>query len=144
MSPSPFTRVSVILAVLVFVPACRSVDPSGISHRRSPLDRGSRTGSMSDLLAATEIQSAQVNDAHEAVLRFRPEFLKGRAAPGLGNPQGAAPVVYLNGVRQGGADMLRTIPARAVLEIRYLTPAVASEQFGPYYTGGVIAVRTRH
>jgi hypothetical protein len=98
---------------------------------------------MSDLLAATEIQSAQVNDAHEAVLRFRPEFLKGRAAPGLGNPQGAAPVVYLNGVRQGGADMLRTIPARAVLDIRYLTPAVASEQFGPYYTGGVIAVRTR-
>ena len=143
VSPSPLIRVSVILAVLLLVPGCRSVDPSGTARRQSAMDRGPRTMSSSDVLPASEIESAQVNNAHEAVLRFRPEFLRGRAAPGLTNPQGVAPVVYLNGVRQGGADMLRTIPARVILEIRYLTPAVASEQFGPYYTGGVIAVRTR-
>ena len=79
----------------------------------------------------------------EAIMRFRPEFLRGRAAPGLSDPAGASPTVYLNGVRQGGADMLRTIPVGAVLEIRYLTPAVGSEQFGRYHNGGVISVRTR-
>ena len=84
-----------------------------------------------------------MDNAYEAVVRFRPEFLRGRAAPGLADPAGAVAVVYLNGVRQGAPDLLRTIPARVIVEIRYLTPAVASEQFGPYHTGGVISVRTR-
>ena len=143
MSPTPLIRVSIILAVLLLVPGCRTGDPSGSGLRLGRLDSGPTTRSSSDILAASEIQTERVDDAHQAVLRFRPEFLRGRAAPGLADPAGAAPVVYLNGVRQGGADMLRTIPARAILEIRYLTPTVASEQFGPYHTGGVIAVRTR-
>jgi len=143
VSPTPLIRVSAILAVLLLVPGCRSGDPSGAAHRFSSLDRGSATGSSADVLRAVEIQSAPVDNAYEAVVRFRPEFLRGRAAPGLADPAGAVAVVYLNGVRQGAPDLLRTIPARVIVEIRYLTPAVASEQFGPYHTGGVISVRTR-
>ena len=39
--------------------------------------------------------------------------------------------------------MLRTIPAGAVMEIRYLGPPAASSQFGPFHPKGVIAVRTK-
>ena len=137
MSPTPLIRVSIILAVLVLVPGCRS------ALSRGAIDPGASTRSSSDVLAASEIQSERVNDALDAVLRFRPQFLKGRQAPGLADPSGAAPVVYLNGVRQGGAEMLRTIPVGAILEIRYLTPVVGSEQFGRFHNGGVISVRTR-
>lgn len=137
VSSSPLIRVSVIFAVLLLATGCRSGAPIG------SIDPGPSIRSSSDVLRASEIGSARVNDAHEAIIRFRPEFLRGRAAPGLTDPSGAAPVVYLNGVRQGGSDMLRTVPVGAILEIRYLTPTVASEQFGSYYNGGVIAVRTR-
>lgn len=143
MYPTTLIRVSAILAVLLLVPGCRSGDPSGAGHRLSSLDRGSATGASANVLRAVEIQSASVNTAHDAVVRFRPEFLWGRAAPGLADPAGALAVVYLNGVRQGGPDLLRTIPARVIVEIQYLTPVVASERFGPYHTGGVISVRTR-
>ena len=54
-----------------------------------------------------------------------------------------APVVYLDGVKQGGTEMLRSIPIAPIYEIRYLSATAASALFGWFYPGGVIAVRTR-
>ena len=76
-------------------------------------------------------------------MRFRPEFLRRRSDAAATDPTGGLPVVYMNGTRQGGTDVLRTIPAAVVVEIRYLSPTAASHEFGPFYPGGVIAVRTR-
>ena len=101
------------------------------------------TGRTSDRLASVEIGSAQVQDAHEAVVRLRPEFLRQRSRPTADEPGGAYPMVYVNGVREGGPETLRTIPAGAVVEIRYVSPTAASDEFGRYYAAGVIAVRTR-
>jgi hypothetical protein len=95
------------------------------------------------VITSDEIESARVENSYDAVLRLRPEFLKRRGAPVLQDPSEGLPVVYLDGVRQGGADALQSIPAGVVLEIRYLTAGAASDRFGPYYRGGVIAVRTR-
>ena len=136
MSPPLVIRVSIILALLLLVIGCRTGAPG------RPINRDLSTRSSWDVLGAAEIGLAKVNDAHDAIMHLRPEYLRGRAAPGFG-PTGAAPVVYLNGVRQGETDILRTIPVGVVLEVRYLTPAEGSDQFGPYHPGGVIAVRTR-
>jgi hypothetical protein len=97
----------------------------------------------SNVLGSAEIQSGHVTNAHEAVLRFRPEFLRGRVGAASTSPNGTPPIVYVNGVREGDVSALRTIPAAIIDEIRYLSPVSASQEVGTYYPGGVIFVRTR-
>jgi hypothetical protein len=129
------------VTAVVLGAACRSAQPvrSGSISRVSPLT----SGRGSDALGCEEILSARVGDAYEAVIRFRPEFLRPRGGPAGGNPNGTAPMIYVDDVRQGGPEMLRTIPVAAIVEVRYLSATAASDRFGPLYPGGVIAVRTR-
>ena len=138
---SRIARTSFVLAGLVLVGACRTGRPVGSpSMYSSSTLTASRS---SDALECGEIQSARVDNAYEAVVRFRPEFLRPRGAPAATDPNGAAPMVYVNGVREGGPEMLRTIPVAAIVEVRYLSATAASDRFGPLHPGGVIAVRTR-
>ena len=139
--PRPTLLPTLLPLVLALAIGCTTVPPA--SSSLAPVNARPSSRGPSDVLGHTEIQSVSVNTAHEAVIRFRPEFLRRRAEPAPTDPNGGMPVVYLDGVRQGGADALRTIPARVIVEIWYLTAAAASDQFGPYYPGGVIAVRTR-
>jgi hypothetical protein len=129
------------MAVLLMLSGCRTSQST--EARLSSLGFVQPTSRSSDVLGSVEIETARVNNAHEAVMRLRPEFLRQRSRPSKDDPSGALPMVYVNGVRQGGPDMLRSIPVAAILDIRYLTPTTASDQFGPYYPAGVIAVRTR-
>jgi hypothetical protein len=94
------------------------------------------------VLGRAEIQTARVNDAYEAVVRFRPDFLTRRSMTAVADQSGALPVVYMNGVYQGSTDVLRSIPAGVVVEIRYLSATAASHQFGPFHAAGALAVRT--
>jgi len=132
------TKVVLIPATLVAM-SCKTADPSG-SVRMAFVTNGERASRpVSDRLGYVEIASARVANAHEAVSRLRPEFLRRRSTMINGDGQ---PVVYLNGVRQGGADMLRSIPAGAVYEIRFLSATAASAEFGRTHPGGVISVRS--
>ena len=127
-----------LITLLLLSAACRTgTQPFSRYHEPRRVSR------KSDVLELREISAAQVSNAHEAVLRLRPEFLRQRARPSSDQPTGAFPTVYVNGVREGGPEMLRTIPARVVMEIRYLGPTAASSQFGPFHPDGVIAVRTK-
>ena len=139
MSPASISRLAVALAFLPLVHGCRTAAPAS----QSPSQIGpsvSRTAA--DVLARSEIQTARVNDAYEAVVRFRPEFLTRRSMAAATDPTTNIPVVYVNGVRQGNPEVLRSIPASTVMEIRYLSATAASSQFGPYHAAGVLAVRT--
>ena len=131
----------VVIPALVALGACRTARPvrTASMYAISPLS----SGRGSDALGCGEIGSARVDNAYEAVIRFRPEFLRPRGAAAATEADGGAPVVYVDDVRQGGPEMLRTIPVAAIVEIRYLSATAASDRFGPLYPGGVIAVRTR-
>jgi hypothetical protein len=101
-----------------------------------------------DLGSALVITGAQVREsgagtAYDVLTRLRPEFLSRHAYTIVDDPEGGYPVVYVNGVRQGGLDLLKTIPAAMVAEIRYISPGAASDRFGRHHAGGVIAVRAR-
>jgi hypothetical protein len=139
---SPIVPIAFVIIALGPVGACRTARPNGSTsmYAAAPALTASR-GSSS--LECAEIQSARVDNAYEAVMRFRPEFLRPRGAAAATDPSGAAPMVYVDGVKQGGPEMLRTIPVAAIGEIRYLSATAASDRFGPLYPGGVIAVRTR-
>ena len=135
------SRICLAVVAVLCLPACRTAQ----STQPVSLDASAplTSGRASDALACGEIRSARVDDAYEAVMRFRPEFLRPSGAPAAADPGGAAPVVYVDDVRQGGPEMLRTIPVTAIVEIRYLGATTAADRFGPLYAGGVIAVRTR-
>ena len=139
VSRASICRLGVTFVFLLFVPACRTASPGPQSPTQLAAS-ASRTSA--DVLGRAEIQSVRVNDAYEAVVRFRPEFLSRRSMTAVAYLGGALPVVYVNGVRQGGAEVLRSIPAGTVVEIRYLSATAASSQFGPYHAAGVLAVRT--
>ena len=128
---------SVILVVTVVVAtSCRTTNPRGVA-RSSTTNVATVTRASADRLEYAEIGSARVADAYEAVIRLRPQFLRRRSTTGDGQP-----VIYLDGVRQGGADILRSIPATVVYEIRYLTATAASAEFGRMHPAGVISVRS--
>jgi len=135
------SRTQLVALLVVLLAGCRTAQPtsSAALHVETPLT----TARSSDALDCAEIRSARVDNAYEAVMRFRPEFLRPRGAHVPGDPSGAAPMVYVDNVRQGGPDMLRTIPAGAIVDIRYLSATTASDRFGPMHPGGVIVVRTR-
>lgn len=144
--PRPTTyRICTAFALLPLAAACGTAarSPGQPSTLLVSTATQPSTRARSDIIEYSEIQAARVHNAHEAVARLRPEFLGRMAAPVPADPNGGLPIVYLDGIRQGGVDALRTIPIAPILEIRFLSAAAASDEFGPYYPGGVIAVRTR-
>ena len=142
MTPTSLGRICLFLAAPVLVSGCRSAQQSSVAPFAGPSDSPTAS-SRSDALGRVEIESARVNNAHEAVMRLRPEFLKRREASAASDPNGGLTTVYLDGVRQGGPDMLFSIPAAAILEIRYLSAIAAGNAFGPYHRGAVISVRMK-
>jgi hypothetical protein len=139
VSRANFLRTAVFAIALVHVLGCHQNAPQ---FRPSDAERG--THARSNILGFAELRTANLNNALEAVARLRPEFLRTHGAPSAVDPNRGLPTVFLDGVRQGGLDALRSIPVGAVYEIRYLSAsAAAADQYGPFYHGGVIAVRTR-
>lgn len=97
-----------------------------------------------DVITREEImESAQSSkDAFEAVRSIRPHFLAPpRGVRSLGSTRPAATVVYVDGTRMGEIDVLRSILAVHVAEVRYLEPAKAQDEFGITHSGGAILVK---
>jgi hypothetical protein len=102
---------------------------------------------------------------YDAIRQMRPHFLEANrrgprstgissaateaqgAAPGrmasAGSGSGAVnfPTVYVDGVRSGELDILKTINTSGVVEVRYYSANEAETEFGPRNEGGVIAVK---
>ena len=78
-----------------------------------------------------------------AVRRLRPEFLVRHAPPRPGEQgESGYAVVYLDGARLGGPEMLESIPASVIYRIRFLRASEAAAWVGREHRGGVIAVTT--
>ena len=91
----------------------------------------------SDVLTRQEITATEVDNAYDAGQRLRPEFLRERST-GIGRRE--RPAVFINGIRRGGVEMLRTIAASTISEIRYLTAPEAATRYGLDVSAGVIDV----
>jgi hypothetical protein len=77
----------------------------------------------------------------EALNRTQPEFLRPTSSL-VREGEAATPVVYLDGRRLGGPDVLQLIQVAEVTEVRLLRPAIARLLYGSgcSCSGGVIAV----
>lgn len=122
---------AIVVLGLVLAWACSTAQPQG----RPTRDR--------NVLTAAELQGVPVETVYDAIQRLRPEFLRSRGQVSLENPSASLPVVYLDDIRLGGPDALRTIRVSDVHEIRYLSASDATTRYGTGHAGGVIAVTTR-
>ena len=97
-----------------------------------------------DILTSEEIQASAVKSGtlHAVIRSLRPHFLaQARGVRTLGNSIVEPLSVYVNGTRQTDVDALRTLPALAVAEVRFLGPTEAGNQFGPRASGGALLVK---
>ena len=123
-------------------PSARPLPPAD-----APLPRPeARRAALHDarFLGAAELSSVTTGaTVYDAVLRFRPEFLR-RRSPSFEQPGGHLPQVYIDDLYQGDLESLRTLRATAISHVRFLTPPEAIQRFGTLrdLRGGVILVTT--
>ncbi len=87
-----------------------------------------------------EIVAAGATDAYEAVSRLRPLFLARRGETSILLRDQTALTVYLDEVRLGGLEMLRTVPTVVIRSIRFVDASEATLKWGPGHSGGAIQV----
>jgi hypothetical protein len=101
-----------------------------------------RSAGTSDVIGPDELNTVRVATAYEVVERLRPVFLRGRGQTSLtGDP--VYPIVYVDGMRQGGPEALRRVPSQDVGQIRYITARDATTRWGTGHAAGAIEVTTR-
>lgn len=86
------------------------------------------------VISREQIEASGSTNAFDVIESVRPQW--------LGGHRGGAtlPVVYLDGIRFGELESLRTIGTTDVAEIRYIDPREASRRFGAGHSGGAIEV----
>ena len=128
MNPIP------IFPALMLVAAAAVTVPSDLSAQKR----------QRDVITREELSNSgqKDQDIYAAIRSLRPHFL---APPRGVRTLGAAPpapvVVYINGMK-GDVAMLRTTMTVDVVEVRYLEPARAEDEFGSTHSGGAILVKT--
>ena len=96
-----------------------------------------------EVLTSEEIvQTGQQQDLYQAIRSLRPHFLRpvrgSRSITGGG--QATVPVLYVDGMKSGDVEGLRSIRAQAVKEVRYLSPSQAGIRYGLGHEAGAILV----
>lgn len=132
------------LAALALLGACAPAlsSPAALARTADAYSRSPAARS-SDFVGSSELSLGGGGSAYDVILRLRPQFLVARTAAITGDAYGGRPVVYLDGMRLGGIEELRSISSTMLGEVRFLSPVVGSERFGRYHAGGVIAISTR-
>ena len=89
-----------------------------------------------NLITAEELQPLASFSALEAVRRLRPAWLRVRNAA-------SPPVVFVDGVRMGGPELLADFRAADFVEMRHRSGPDATTLYGTGVGGGTIELRTR-
>ena len=138
--------VPTVSALIAAVTAC-----SGMARRGDPSPSSAmmvvpaRDESSTTRVAHAELIPLEETSVDAALRRLRPEWL--RVNPSSRQVEGQATAsVFVDDVYTGGLEALSLIPAAAVVDLRYLSPSMASDRFGAGCRcgAGVILVTTRN
>lgn len=103
---------------------------------------GRRPSGRSDLLTREDIEMVSQNNVYDLVLSLRSNWLRTRGADTImGTPSEV--IVYLDGVRYGGVELLRAMNTSTVEQIQHFNGIDASGRWGLDHGAGVIHVTTR-
>ena len=95
------------------------------------------------LVVADEAIRGDAGSAYDLIRRLRPEYLASRGPVSILMNVSETPDVYVDGVRRGGIDELRYIPASEILDVRFYPMSAVPVNVSGNHAAGVIAVRTR-
>lgn len=128
-------RRQALAALLAFAAACSTQRATGDTYPRH--DRA--------VLTLEEIQAAKGFgwSAYDLVAQLRPEYLRSRGTASMGNLRPTTAAVYLDGVRYGDVEILRTMNGDHVESIQYMNAADATTRYGTDHVGGALLVKTR-
>jgi hypothetical protein len=130
MTPTEYARAA-LLALLIVLAGCGSTGATAAT--------GSGNSSM---ITRAQLDATPTSDLYEAVRRLRPTWLSARGSTTLLGDQ-AQVIVYLDGTRMGGVNMLRNTEISSVISLQFLSPSEATNRYGTDHAAGVILVRTR-
>jgi hypothetical protein len=123
-----------VLAVAVLGAGCARASADGVT----------RPARQSDVLTQEEIRGALKQNVHEVVSTLRPNWIRQRGQISFNDPTAGQVVVYINGVRVGGAEYLRQMSVLDVVSLRFVNSTEAGARFGIQQNGGAaILVDTR-
>ena len=129
----------------------------GISGCASGSGGGSAGGAAS-MITEQQIDESGAETVYEVVQRYHSRWLRPARSfgassvtsrPGMPQKPGDAvadevyPKVVLDGAPYGEVDALKSISARTVASIRFISATDATTRYGTGYTGGVIEVQSR-
>ena len=97
---------------------------------------GATPRSSSDVITLEELEAVESFSAYDAINRLRPQWLRSRVP-------GQDPVVFIDGSRLGGPEVLRSIRVSTLSEIRYRNGRDATTRYGTGFGGGSIEMRSR-
>ncbi len=92
------------------------------------------TPSTHDILTRAEVALASYQNAYEAILALRPEFIKHR---------GGSESVVLDDMVLGDLSQLSLLSAGQIGTARYITQSDAFFKYGPRFSAGAILIYTR-
>lgn len=122
---------------------------SACVHRSAgPGDTGRlSTVSLEEPIGAKEIAATGGETMYEVIKLLRPDLLQQadpRSTPVVAKSSITVGmlVVYLNGERIGGPDVLKRIPAHDVQEVVWLAPRAAASRFHAGHPKGALLLRT--
>lgn len=97
------------------------------------------------ILTLEEIRGSRTSEsnAFELIQKMRPEYLRSRGSSSLRDATPATAVVYVDDIRYGELDALRTMSADQVFQIQYLSASDATTRFGTDHLGGAILITTK-
>ena len=117
-----------LITVLAFGSGCGGFRTIG------SLEQSSRPS----VITQDEAAYANAESAYDIVEHLRPEFF----APAGGTSLNEL-LVYINGLRAGGTEVLRGIAAGRVKEIRLLSPREATLLLGGGHSAGALMIKLR-
>jgi hypothetical protein len=121
---------TLILSSSLTLGACASAASDGTNRSR-------------DVITFAELQQEELSSfsAHQVIGKLRPNWLRSRGTTMTGQ---FFAVVFVDGVHMGDLDVLGSLPASEVEEIRFRSAGDATTRYGTGYPGGTIEVATRH
>ena len=129
--------IALTLAATATVAACGGSAPAAGAAPR-PI-RGSL-----NLITSAEVESAgdDVVNAYDLVQRLRPGMMRARnlTAGNTGDGNVFGVIAYVDDIRLGDVEQLRTVMRATVREIRYISALDATTRWGTGHSNGVIQV----
>ena len=97
------------------------------------------------ILTSEEIRGSRVSGwtAYDLISQLRPEFLRSRGPSSLRSTAPVTAAVYVDDIRFGELDSLKTLSADQIYSIHYVGASDATTRFGTDHFGGAILITTK-